>query len=107
MALFLAAFVIALGFVTAGLVYTADYLFKGRIPAIVPHQPGVFGLASAFVFCMFSGPYIVLERGYWFWKSGSLSHALMATCLLISLLWSFCLGVFVAQILIGLGLLNA
>ena len=106
MGLTLAGFVIALGFATAGLVCSLDQLMRGRSAMLVPSTATYTGIAGAFLFCMFSGPYIVLERGLAHWRNGTAPASLFTLCLAISLLWSFCLGVLVAQFLIGIGVLG-
>ena len=102
-----ACFVIALGFVTAGLIYSANTAVRRGPLEISIAGYGIASLMGSFLLCMVTGPYVVFERGVSFWREGAIPTTLLTACVVISLLWSFCLGVFVAQMLIGLGVIEA
>lgn len=106
MSLTIAAIVIGLGFVSAAFLYTADTALRGRPSYLVIQSPSLFKVAGTFFFCMFVGPYITAERGIVFWLEGKITNAMLAVCGVVSVLWSFCAGVFVAQLLMVTGLVQ-
>lgn len=101
-------FVIACGFVTAGLLNALHLAVQGNVeepPAngmvLYFHSPGTI-FWSMFV-CVFAGPYLVVSQSLRFWKAGHVPFAVLAFCGLISLIWSFCSGVFVIEAAHALG----
>lgn len=102
----LVAFLIAFGFVTSALVYNADVAIRGKPAGIALSSYNIAHVLFGFVFCMFVGPYIVLERSFTFWRFGGISMPVLLICGLIALLWSFCSGVFVAQLLMISGIVT-
>jgi len=107
MSIMLSGFIIGLGFVAAAFLYCADYAIRGKPAYLVLSSPNMLHVMGNFVFCMFAGPYVVAERGLEFWRSGRVPFGILIVCGIISLMWSFCSGVFVAQLLTGLGIINA
>lgn len=94
----------AIGFATAG-VLSAMLQFSGgggiRFPA---YRGSSAALALSFAACMFAGPYLAVSILAERWRQGSLTAILAMTMPLIVLLWSFCAGVFVIEILATIGL---
>lgn len=101
-----AALVIGLGFVSAAILYTADHVIRGRPGLIMFGSPSGWQMIRMFFFCMFAGPYFTAERGLVFWSEGRIDTPILALCGLVSLLWSFCAGVFVAQLLMLIGIIQ-
>ena len=107
MSVVVALFVIGLGFVSAALIYTANHIIRGQPAQLIIDSTDLFKIMGAFFFCMLVGPYLTAERGMTFWRQGRISSAIFGLCGMISLLWSFCAGVFVAQLLIAVGFIHA
>ncbi|MEM7069425.1 MAG: hypothetical protein AAF478_11130 [Pseudomonadota bacterium] len=99
-------FIIACGFVTAAVLQNAQLAIRKKKSGFkIPlHSVGMF--LAGFVFSMFVGPYLVMERGITFWRLGGISDGMMSVCCLVALLWSFCSGVFVTQLLLLAGVVN-
>ncbi|MBL1405647.1 MAG: hypothetical protein COC00_006640 [Rhizobiales bacterium] len=56
------------------------------------------------VMCFLAGPYLVLIQSYRFWKTNIIPSAVFTICIFISIIWSFCSGIFVVEagVLIGI-----
>ncbi len=96
-------FIIAFGFVTSALLSTAELAFRGQRTGFAVSFSNLGPFMAGFVFCMFAGPYVVLERSLTFWRLGGITIDILALCFTISLLWSFCSGIFITQLLMILG----
>lgn len=97
-------FIIAFGFVTGALVNYAGGMSAEedsgfRIRFETPGQ-----VVASFFICMLAGPYLTLEKGLVFWRNGRLSNGIFCAAALISLMWSFCSGIFIIQVLVLSGL---
>ena len=93
------AMVIASGFVTAAMLGSLVAAIDGddrgiRITTETPAKA-----AATFVFCMFAGPYLVASKSLKFWRDGYIPGSILAFCGFISVLWSFCSGILVLQLL--------
>lgn len=107
MSLGLASFVILLGFVSSAFLHAADGFIRGRPIELVIQTDSMTHIAKLFVYCMFLGPYIVAERSLVYWIEDRIGFSHFAIGAVLAVLWSFCAGIFVAQLLVGLGLLSA
>lgn len=56
------------------------------------------------VMCFLAGPYLVLIQSYRFWKANIIASSVFTICIFISVIWSFCSGIFVVEagLLIGI-----
>lgn len=107
MNLALVAFLIAFGFVTSALVYNFHIAVMGKASGFVVSFYNFHQFLFGFVFCMFVGPYLVLEKGVTLWRFGGISLPILVFCCFVALLWSFCSGIFVTQVLMISGVLTA
>ncbi|MFK5979369.1 MAG: hypothetical protein QM488_10830 [Rhizobiaceae bacterium] len=98
-------FILASGFITAGFISAMHQTVSGSKAGFrVSFSGPLVALWSLFV-CLFAGPYIVIKSAGVFWSKGALSGAVMASCALLSMFWSFCSGIFVVQTLYIVGLI--
>ncbi|PCI03403.1 MAG: hypothetical protein COB78_10620 [Hyphomicrobiales bacterium] len=89
----------ASGFIVAGLVSAMHQTISGTNAQFRLSFSGpLVAIWSLFV-CLFAGPYIVIKSAGVYWINGALSGAIMASCALLSMFWSFCSGIFVVQTL--------
>ena len=102
-------FALAAGFVTAGLlnalhlvIQEAEGVEEG---AMVLYFDSPSAIAWSLVICVFAGPYVVLSRGYQFWRQDVLPPAALGFCMVISLVWSFCSGVVLFEAAAAIGIL--
>lgn len=100
----LAAFVVVFGFVTAGFIATASAIYQNSDGSIQLSMETPVQAVTGFLLCMFVGPYVILKNGLFLWSEEKLSFSLLGLCLIISLAWSFCIGIVSIQTLVGLGL---
>lgn len=56
------------------------------------------------IMCFLAGPYLVLLQSYKYWQKQQIPSSAFSICVLISLMWSFCTGVFVVEIGLLIGL---
>ena len=101
----LAAFVLVFGFVTAGFIATASSIYQNSDGSIQLSMDTPFRALTGFVLCMFVGPYVIAKNGLFLWSEEKLSFSLLGLCLIISMAWSFCIGIVSIQTLVGLGLI--
>ena len=101
------ALIVGFGFVTAAVVHNADQAIRGKTQGFAISFYSFRQFLFGFIFCMFVGPYVVLERGVTFWRYGGISSPVFAFCFLVALLWSFCSGILVTQVLMISGILPA
>lgn len=106
MAIHLALLVIGLGFVTAAFLYSVDHVVRGKPGNIVIQSRNPLYWLPSLLYCMFAGPYVVIERGLQLWRKGSIPTAILGFCVVVSTMWSFCSGVFVAQFLMMIGIIT-
>ena len=98
-------FVIAFGFVTAAMIAISSSLFFGRVGRMVLSFEGTFSKLLSCLFFSLTGPYLLMSSGYSLWRKGSISKFLTATVVLITIFWSFCLGILIIQGLLTGGIL--
>lgn len=99
-------FIVAFGFVTGALVNYCGGLLNAEGRGFQISFDSASQIVAGFFICMFAGPYLTMEQGLAFWRNGRLSGGVFCFAALISLLWSFCSGIFVVQLLMVLGLVN-
>ena len=104
----LVLFVIACGFVSAGLLNAIHLMIQGPQEELPPNgmvlyfdTPGA--IAWSMFICMFAGPYLVISHGLKLWTAGHLPSPVVGFCCLISLVWSFCSGVFIVEVIHAAG----
>lgn len=107
MNLAMVSFIVAFGFVLAAIIHNADRAIRGKEAGIILSFQNLRQFFFGFVFCMFVGPYLVLERGVTFWRFGGISFPIFLLSFAVALLWSFCSGIFVTQALMLSGVLPA
>ena len=102
----MALFVLACGLTSAGML--------NSICAIVTGTPARFRLGAhpvlallSFAIIMFAGPYVLARNVLLQRQSRRLSFSLTVFAACIFLVWSFCAGIFVVQILALAGLIRA
>jgi len=100
----LAAFVVVFGFVTAGFIAAASAIYQNSDGSIQLSMDTPFQAITAFVLCMFVGPYVIAKNGLFLWSEEKLSFSLLGLCMIVSLAWSFCIGIVSIQTLVGLGI---
>lgn len=105
MSLSFASFIIAFGFAAAALI-------QASVSGLVKRPVGFRQIAvldadflPRFIFCMFAGPYLMVSVMLSGRIESWLSLATFVVFLALALLWSFCTGVFVVELLYGLGIL--
>ena len=104
MSLMLAAFVIVFGFVTAGIIASASALYQNSDGSIQLSLETPMGMTKSFLLCMFVGPYVIAKNGLFLWGEQKIGLHIFSMCLLVAVIWSFCIGVVTIQMLVGLGL---
>lgn len=109
-------FVLAAGFVAAGLLNALHLVLQQQFhetveedvlnPGLVLYfdTPGAIGWSM--IVCVFAGPWLVLSQGIWFWKHDVLPTPVLGICGLLSLIWSFCSGVFIFEVVYAVGMLG-
>ena len=98
------ALIPAIGFAAAGMICALLRLAihdENRIGAF-RHLP--LGVLLGFVISMFAGPWLVASLTFERWREGRLSRGLATIAPPLTLLWSFCAGVFVIELLMIIGL---
>lgn len=101
----LAIFVIVMGFVTAAVIATASAIFQNSDGSLNLSLDTPLEAVKGFVLCMFAGPYILAKNSALMWVSNRIELGTFSFCVLISCLWSFCLGIVTIQLFTGLGIL--
>jgi len=102
-------FVLAAGFVAAGLLNALHCSLQNEEETeegelLVLHFDSPANIAWAVIMCVFAGPYLVIKNGFHFWKIQVLPLSALVLCGAISLIWSFCSGVFIVEAALGLGI---
>lgn len=97
-------FVTGFGFVASAVTSLLCGLLSGGGSFRLSFQTTGAVLTSFFI-CMFAGPYLAVENGVRHWISGSISAGLFLMAVLVAAIWSFCAGIFVIQVLAGLGVI--
>ncbi len=98
------------GFVAAGLLNELHLILqkedaennKGR--GLVMRFDSPVAVTWSMFICVFAGPYLVLSQGLRFWRMRILPGSALALCSLVSVVWSFCSGVFIVEAMFALGL---
>ena len=103
----LVAFVLAGGFVAAGLLNSLHLVLLEQMREAVgqsEHDEGLvlyfdrpISIAWSVVMCTFAGPWLVLSQGIRFWRREILPTSALFLCGIISTLWSFCSGVVILE----------
>lgn len=103
----LVAFVLAGGYVAAGLLNSLHRVLLEQMRETVgqsDHDEGLVlyfdrpaSIAWSVVMCTFAGPWLVLSQGIRFWQQDVLPTSALFLCCLISVLWSFCSGVVILE----------
>lgn len=101
----LAAFVIVFGFVTAGLIASVSAIYQNSDGSIQLSMETPFDAIKAFLLCMFVGPYVIAKNGLILWVGQKIGFSIFGFCLIVAVIWSFCIGVVSVQTLVGLGLI--
>ena len=101
----LAAFVIVFGFVTAGFVASASAIYQNSDGTIQLSMETPFAALKAFLLCMFVGPYVIAKNGLILWADQRIGFSIFGFCLVVAVIWSFCIGVVSVQALVGLGMI--
>lgn len=91
--------VIASGFVTAAMLGSFMAAINGENTGIRITMETPTKAIATFVFFMFAGPYLVASNSLKFWRGGYIPGSVLAFCGFVSLLWSFCSGILVLQLL--------
>lgn len=102
-------FVLASGFVTAGLLNALHCSLQNNEEEdtdelLVLHFDSPANVAWAVVMCIFAGPYLVAKNGLHFWRINVLPFSALVLCAIISMIWSFCSGVFIVESALALGI---
>lgn len=100
----MAVFVIIFGFVTAALIASASAAYQRNDGSLVFSTETTVDTAKAFLLCMFVGPYLIAKNSLLLWVDSKLSFYGLLGCLLVAMIWSFCLGIVSVQALVGLGI---
>lgn len=98
-------FVVACGFVTAGLLNAIHLSLQGQVEeatgnGLVLYFHSPIAIAWSMFICVFAGPYLIVSQGLRFWMDEHLPFGALAFCGVISIVWSFCSGVFMTEIFI-------
>ena len=99
-------FIVAAGFVSAALLWNTRFLKSGPFGNFSVKSEAPTGVLAKFVFCMFTGPYMIADNGLAIWRKGELRFSVFLICLLLAVLWSFCSGIFVVQMLVFTGVIS-
>ena len=104
-------YVLAAGFVAAGLLNALHRSIAGideenevgRFLVLRFGSPA--SIAWSFLICVFAGPYLVISNGYHFWRLNVLPTSALLVCAILSMIWSFCSGVFIIESVLALSAL--
>lgn len=58
------------------------------------------------ILCFLAGPYLVLIQSYRFWKTQQIPTSVFTICLFVSVIWSFCTGIFAVEAGLFFGILT-
>lgn len=56
--------------------------------------------------CFLAGPYLVLIQSYRYWQKQHIPSSAFSICVLISIMWSFCTGVFIVEVGLLIGIIS-
>lgn len=95
-------FVLCAGFVAAGLLNALHRTLihvdeEEEASPMVLRFDSSGSIAWSMFVCVFAGPYLVLSNGLYFWRMSVLPTPALLTCGLLSVIWSFCSGVFIVE----------
>ena len=103
-------FILLCGFVVAGLlnaihqnIYAGNEDDEGLF---VLYFDTPLSIMWSLIICFFAGPYLVLKNAFRHWSLDHIPLAVFAFCGVISVIWSFCSGVFVVEAGLSLGILQ-
>lgn len=102
----LALFVILAGFVTSAMTSYGVALLEGREGGYRLSFETISSILWGFIICLVAGPFLTMEASLEFWRKGLLSLPVFSAAVAITMLWSFCTGVFVIQLLVLTGLIT-
>lgn len=57
------------------------------------------------IMCFLAGPYLVLIQSYRFWRVEQIPASAFIICAFVSIVWSFCSGIFIVEAGLMLGLI--
>lgn len=98
-------FLVAFGFVVAAIIFS----IRQWVSAIRGDESGTFWLRVTVwnvIYCMFAGPYMLVSRISHVYENRELGLTLVASGLLLAILWSFCSGILVVQALAAAGIVT-
>lgn len=101
----LVVFIIAFGFVAASLVNHICGVISNNENGLKVSFDTTTQIVSAFFICMLAGPVLTMEHSFAYWRHGNLSNKIFCAAALISVLWAFCSGILIVQLLYLSGLL--
>lgn len=94
----------ALGFAGSALVAYSGGLLTGETGSYQLSLDSVGSVLAGFVVCMFAGPFITVEQSISYWRDGLISGKAISFAILVSMVWSFCSGILIVQLLAYMGL---
>ncbi len=99
-------FVGASGFTLSGLLYALHASATHDQPGFRLSFRNPAATGWSVILCLLAGPYIIISNALRYWREGLLPGSILAFCTALSVLWSFCSGVFVVQALHLTGLIT-
>ncbi|MCB1459488.1 MAG: hypothetical protein KDJ48_09550 [Nitratireductor sp.] len=99
-------FVIAFGFTTAGLIAGIHSAATASAPSFRLYLHSPLAVAWSVAVCMFAGPWLVLSQGLRYFANGRLPVPAFGLLAGLSVVWSFCSGVFVVELLLLLNVIG-
>lgn len=101
----LAIFVVAAGFITSAMASYGAAMLGGKDGSFRVSFQTLASIIWGFFVCLFAGPYLTLETSMEFWRKGLLSGQVFTIAVVVTMVWSFCTGVFVIQLLAYSGII--
>ena len=102
----LLGFVIACGFTASGLLAGIHRAATASAPSFRLYLHSPLAIAWSLAICMFGGPYLVISQGWHFFANGNLRASALGLLAGLSVIWSFCSGVFVVELLMLLNVIQ-
>jgi hypothetical protein len=99
-------FVAACGFAASGLLSSAHRVLSEVELGFRLDLKGPATILWSVFLCMFAGPYILVNLALPFWRAGRIPASGLAAVAAIAVVWSFCAGVLVVQLIAILGLVS-
>lgn len=95
--------VLASGLTAAGLLSAMHRIVwpdeEGDDGRLVLHFDTPGAILWSIIICCFAGPWLLVSKGLHFWRRDILPPAGAALCVVLALLWSFCSGIVVIEML--------